>query len=191
MIGNDIVDIAYTRLTTDYRRKGYLEKIMNDHEQFLIKASLEPFLQTWRLWSMKESAYKIHANKVDYRIFNPSQFKCNVIDDLRGEVSIGSDKYFTQTELNDNYIFTQASENESTKIHHRVSELEQSKHKIQSQRCHSALLEAIVKSRILDRSNTEIIKNSNGKPEVYYNSTKLDIDISLTHHGMYAAYSYL
>lgn len=190
MIGNDIIDIAYTKSTTDYRRKGYLEKIMNTSEQKVIRESSEPFFLTWRLWSMKEAGYKIHVNKTSNRVYNPTQLHCHIIDDIHGKVIIEGHKYFTHSKLNENYIFTQASESPPRDMQSKVLILDKVDYQHQRQSCYSALLSAIGEKRKINKKKLKVAKNSIGKPEVYFGLSKLDINVSLTHHGRYGAFSF-
>jgi phosphopantetheinyl transferase (holo-ACP synthase) len=58
MIGNDVVDLVLARKKV-WRRTGYLQKIFTESEQLLIENSSNPHVLVWKLWSMKEAAYKI------------------------------------------------------------------------------------------------------------------------------------
>ncbi len=78
MIGNDIIDIAEAS-KINWRRKGFLKKILNEDEQYSILNSDNPGLTLWLLWSMKESAYKIFLRKNFIRIYNPLKFECRLI----------------------------------------------------------------------------------------------------------------
>jgi len=59
MVGNDIIDLGETRRSTNWERPGFVQKIFTPKEQGFINASADPFSIVWRLWSMKESAYKV------------------------------------------------------------------------------------------------------------------------------------
>lgn len=62
MTGNDIVDIKQAAAESNWKRKGFLEKIFTPHEQEYIGQSALPEEMVWKLWSMKESAYNIYIN---------------------------------------------------------------------------------------------------------------------------------
>ncbi|RZM18358.1 MAG: 4'-phosphopantetheinyl transferase superfamily protein, partial [Pedobacter sp.] len=53
MIGNDIVDLLQASKDSDWNRKGYLDKIFTEEEQFLIASEMHSSLVVWLLWSMK------------------------------------------------------------------------------------------------------------------------------------------
>lgn len=63
MIGNDIIDLQLASRQSNWRRKGFLEKVFTSSEREIIKASEEKEECVWLLWSMKEAAYKAHQRK--------------------------------------------------------------------------------------------------------------------------------
>jgi len=113
MIGVDIVDLQQARLDSNWRRKGYLDKLFTAAEQLLIATAPEADVMVWLLWSMKESAYKIDSRKTGLRSFAPIKLVCSkvVIDgqSATGMVRYGEGLYYTQSELHQDYIRTIAS----------------------------------------------------------------------------------
>ena len=108
MIGNDVIDLSLTAAENNWRRSGYLQKIFTPREQDFIKNSENPDLTVWKLWSRKESAYKIFNRITGIRAYNPIRFEC--LDDLDlGIVCFENTLYWTQTELTENYIHTIAT----------------------------------------------------------------------------------
>ncbi len=101
MIGNDIVDLAQSRLESRWSRKGLIEKLFTPQEQQLIRNYHDPEIMVWLLWSMKEAAYKIYNRQTKIREFSPQKLKCNLISinaiEAFGEVSCLQNKYYTQT----------------------------------------------------------------------------------------------
>ncbi len=101
MIGNDIVDLAKAKRESNWQRKGFLDKLFTEKEQELILTSENPELKVWNLWSRKEAAYKIYNRQTGERFFNPKCFVCE-----RDEVVFGNHKYFTQTQITPEFIYT-------------------------------------------------------------------------------------
>ena len=56
MIGNDIVDLALAEKESNWKRKGFIDKIFTPQEQSLIKTSINQEIIIWNLWSRKEAA---------------------------------------------------------------------------------------------------------------------------------------
>jgi len=114
MIGNDIVDLNLAKIESNWKRKGFLEKIFTEKEQKLIQFSENPEQMVWILWSGKESAYKIHNRATLVRSFIPLQLECELdLSDqfTSGKVSCFGHDYFFKTEVEQDYIYTIAVTN--------------------------------------------------------------------------------
>ena len=185
MIGNDIIDIEYTRKNSDWTRRGFLDKIFSISEKNFIMDSKDPFTAVWRLWSMKESVYKLHFRSSKIRFFYPAGISCKILDEKKGIVNLDGVEYSTITNCLEDYIFSFATQSDSKEVYHHIIEYD------------SELPEnyyAFIKNDlaiILDCKSTqiEIIKNEIGIPEIYRNDIKQDFQISITHHGKLLAWS--
>ncbi len=115
MIGNDIVDLALARKESNWKRKGFLDKIFTENEKLLILNSDNHSVMVWNLWSRKEAAYKIYNRQTQIRGYFPLKLECfdlETVDNFTfGKVQIKEQVYFTKTELNAEFIYTIAVEN--------------------------------------------------------------------------------
>lgn len=109
MLGNDIVDLDLAKTQSNWRRKNYLDKIFTVEEQLLIATAENTDVMVWLLWSMKESAYKIHNRKTGIRNFAPKSLKCIIHSITYGEVNIDDDTYFTKSNIQTPFVHTIAS----------------------------------------------------------------------------------
>lgn len=114
MIGNDIVDLRQAMLESNWRRKGYLDKLFSTKEQNWILKAKDQTQMVWLLWSMKESAYKIHSRRNNWRAFAPLKLICQTLE-IKGERVTGSVQcenitFFTQSMLSQHFIHTVATE---------------------------------------------------------------------------------
>jgi phosphopantetheinyl transferase (holo-ACP synthase) len=129
MIGNDIVDLALAQQESNWKRKGFLDKIFTKNEQLLISKAENPDIMVWNLWSRKEAAYKIYNRKTQIRGYLPLQLECFDLDSIDGiifgKVAIKSFDYFTKTEINSEFIHTIAVE--STRDFQNIKTLENRK----------------------------------------------------------------
>ena len=116
MVGNDIVDIHETRRSSNWERPGFLQKLFTVKEQSLIATSNDPFVTLWRLWSMKESAYKVYIQAGGIRFFNPTKIECSLNSLKIGQVKIAAITLKTKTSIQANYIYSTASEDCSTVV---------------------------------------------------------------------------
>jgi phosphopantetheinyl transferase (holo-ACP synthase) len=115
MIGNDLVDLAEAACQSNWRRKGFLEKVFCAAEQRGILDADNPDQLVWLFWSMKEAAYKIHSRMTRKRTFAPALLECK-LDRLAsatpGTVTVDQQTYFTMSALQKDYIHTVAAQAE-------------------------------------------------------------------------------
>tara|TARA_S200000501_G_scaffold202094_1_gene190146 strand:- start:1364 stop:1918 length:555 start_codon:yes stop_codon:yes gene_type:complete len=182
MIGNDIIDLKLAKKESNYLRAGFLEKQFSSNEQALIKSTSNTFLLVWRLWSMKEAAYKIYTQQNENRFFAPKKFDCKISLGLNGFVYYENKLFYTSTNINDKYIFTLASLNINTKAFSQVVSPQ--------------LLDKLIKNKLEDEtkfSSMGIVKkkSENGVPFYYYKNILLTKSCSISHHGNYGVYSFI
>ncbi|MBZ4035484.1 4'-phosphopantetheinyl transferase superfamily protein [Flavobacterium sp. 17A] len=160
MIGNDIVDLAQSRLESRWSRKGLIEKLFTPTEQQLIKNHNDSEIMVWLLWSMKEAAYKIYNRQTKIREFSPQKLICslNSLNDTIafGEVSCLQNKYYTKTVITTENIHTIAV-NDFNDLNNTIE---------------------------IDVKNKQIIKDQFGIPYLKISSSIFK-DISISHHGRY------
>jgi phosphopantetheinyl transferase (holo-ACP synthase) len=183
MVGNDIVDIREAKKYSSWQRPRFLEKLFTSEEQQLIHDSPSPFLMVWRLWTMKESAYKLYTQTSPSRFYSPRAFQC-IIEDSKAIVCYEDFHCNVKTKLTSRYILSEArlSVNKMTSD---VVLFHDKNPKIQSEILKSRLLERVSKLYNADRPNLNFKKCKFGIPKVIFNSEK--IHVSMTHHGNFGA----
>lgn len=155
MIGNDIVDLDLARKESNWRRKGFLEKIFSQQEQNLILNALNPELMVWNLWSRKEAAYKIYNRSTGIKGYFPWLLQCCFDDENTGKVMIDDFVFHTNTQITDAYIYT------------------------------IAVSEKAFFSKIKPLETAENIKKTNGRPYILDDFTNAVQPVSKTHHGRF------
>lgn len=187
MIGNDIVDLKEARQKSNWQRSGFLEKLFTFNEQQLIQNSDNSFLMVWRLWSMKESAYKLYTQLHPSRFFNPKQFECE-INDSEALVSYKDFSCYIKTKMTSQYIISEARLVVMDMISESIK-MDNSSPKHQSDTSKDILLSKISERFQILKKELKIVKSEFGIPSVYQNSKKLNMSISISHHGNYGAYA--
>jgi len=191
MIGNDIVDLEIANIQSDWQRKGFLHKIFTNQEQIMIERAKNPFQLVWLFWSMKESAYKCHAKKMQKRFFAPIKLQCELISESEGLVLINDERYFTNSRITRDYIFTEASNVRNTMVEQDFFNLNGKVYATSSFAVRHKLKKAISKSLKVSIDALSIKKNVLGIPKLYQNEKQLQVSFSMSHHGNYGAYSIL
>ncbi len=187
MIGNDIVDLSLATEQSNWQRKGFLGKLFSDKEIDLIYDSEKPDLMVWRLWTMKESAYKADFRSAKKRKFNPSKFQCEVLDTAKGNVQYEGRIYKTNSLIKDNFIHTSAWQMgcNLTIIKPLIKTFNT---QISSIDLYQSLLIMVASTMAYNEKDLRVIKSSIGIPILYKNARKLETLCSISHHGRYGAF---
>ena len=159
MIGNDVVDLALAQKESNWKRKGFLDKIFTKNEQLQISNAENSEVMVWNLWSRKEAAYKIYNQQTQIRGYIPLQLECFDLERINGiifgKVAIKDTVYFTKTEITTQFIHTIAIEN--IKVFDSIKLLE-------------------------NRNN---IRKNNGIPSYFDYETLSNKSVSISHHGRF------
>lgn len=171
MIGNDIIDLDTARIESNWRRRGYLQKIFTASEQLLISGSSDPEIMVWRLWSMKEAVYKIYNRQTGIRSYMPLKLQCydleTVAGKLLGKVRCYNQIYFTETLIDKAYIHSSAMRSKNT---------------------FNQLTLAIYEDNGYEEIQKIVRKDENGLPFITDKATLKAIPASISHHGKFYSY---
>ncbi|MBB4802687.1 phosphopantetheinyl transferase (holo-ACP synthase) [Flavobacterium nitrogenifigens] len=158
MIGNDIVDLAQSRLQSKWSRKGLIEKLFTTEEQYFIKKHYNPEIMVWLLWTMKEAAYKIYNRQTKIREFSPKKLICdlNSLSDIHafGTVFCLENIYYTKSIISSENIHSIATNN-----------LENLNH-------------------VIEVEKKDIIKDNHGIPYLQTSTMTLK-EVSISNHGRF------
>ncbi|TXE08312.1 4-phosphopantetheinyl transferase family protein [Gelidibacter salicanalis] len=187
MIGNDIVDIELAKRNSRWQEQRYLDKLFTTEEQEFIRSGDQQFQNIWRLWTMKESVYKITSRAEGTIRFNPTNFKCTVLDATQGKIIYKNQSIATSTIINQNFVQTTASSNPQwvSKIFQFSSLDYPTQH---SESVQQAIKAYAAYKKVVDTS-VAVIKNRTGIPQFYIYGQLQTEQLSLTHHGLYGAFA--
>jgi phosphopantetheinyl transferase (holo-ACP synthase) len=187
MIGTDIIDIIETKKNSNWGRPRFLEKLFTFNEQKLIHDSENKFIMVWRLWSMKEAAYKLYTQLNPARFYNPKQFVCDINGDAL-KVRYKAFECHINTKITETYILSEASLLPRMIVSKTFKSISKD-YKNQSKTTRAALILSVSKQYNIEKSQLNISKSELGIPSIYHNSTKLNVGISISHHGNYGSYA--
>lgn len=182
MIGNDIIDLSLAKTASNWQRKGFLEKQFTANEQQLILEAPNSFVMVWRLWSMKEAAYKIYTQQHIVRFFAPKKFECKLRSAKDGVVCFKGQKFYTSSLINQRYILTKASLEKEISAYSEMAP----PHEIDNM-----IKKKLKELTTLSVSRIEQKKSKNGAPNYYHYETQLTRSCSISHHGNYGAFSFV
>ena len=185
MIGNDIVDLEFAKHNSRWREQRFLDKLFSEEEQDFILSDGHRFQNIWRLWSMKESAYKIISRGDGIVRFNPKDFCCFTANTTQGHVVFENKLIPTVTLITKKFIHT------TTCLQPRyiseVFQLLNKESKTQHKQTYEQAIKAYAQLKNLSQDTVKIVKNAIGVPQFYSQGQVLDSQLSLTHHGHFGA----
>ena len=158
MIGNDVIDIQQSRKESNWRRKGFIQKLFTLEEQLLVSNAPNPEIMVWQLWSMKEAAYKIYNRQTKIREYIPQKLVCSITSQnqntITGIVTCFENVYYTKTTLSKDHIHTIAVN----------------------------ILENL--NNVTEIERNSILKDKNGIPYLLTSQNTIQ-SVSISHHGRF------
>lgn len=196
MLGNDIVDLAEAQRSCDWRRPRYLEKVFTSLEQEWILSATNPDEWVWLLWSAKESAYKLCRRLGAEQAYAPKKLAIQSWKRLESntyELHLQNEQreLLIVGELRDAYVhsvaMTMYNENRRQNIISITNH-----HAVQSEALRAHICQELIQTYGC-RSDKEyrVEKDNDGIPWVYLGQERLDIALSLSHHGSFGAYTWI
>ncbi len=187
MIGNDVVDLELARQQSDWRRKGFLDKVFSRAEQELITTSNIPDVMLWLLWSMKEAAYKAHQRRYNLpRRLNWLSHKCELYEitlkTALGTVKIEDQLYYTTSEITPDFLHTSAKLSQNSGVKNVIFEAPSSEAK-------KELIKKVAGHYGKGLEELELKKVTSGIPYLEIQNSCCFNHFSLSGHGRFSAYS--
>lgn len=186
MIGNDVIDLHTAAKESNWRRKGFLDKLFTEKEKKEITESETPETLVWIFWSMKEATYKAHQRRFDLSpSYNPKSFSCRFNFENQasgvGEVNVNDLTYFIKTTITNSFVYSIACAFASAEIRTGIGNPGQAK---------PELTKVISENKNISEENIEIKKDQNFIPHYYFYGSRSSLNFSFSHHGNFSAYAY-
>lgn len=183
MVGNDLVCLSSWSTRPNNRHERYLKKTFTPKERDIIAVSRFSLMDAL-LWSAKEAAFKVymqlHPSKE--RFYAPKLFEVNLTycDEVKANGSVYAYKqaFSFSSQINAEYVFTQASTSERLLKH-----IQQKIYETQPSR-----------SRVMEHAEygtLTFINNHSGIPEPFNEKGQKMGSASVSHDGKWEALSFL
>lgn len=184
MIGFDIVSLTDSAFPSDDRRDAYANKVLTEAEMTWWTAQPNQFLSLWKLWTIKESVYKIESKLGGERRLVPRKYEVMVGE--RGEdekMGIGEEseivgplgKYFAISREEEDCVYSAVAQTpeELGAIRMAHFPLQDDNPDFQSMAVHQQLAEFL-------EQNPDIAEGL---------SAESSLDISVSHHGLWGGFA--
>ncbi|MGB5384979.1 MAG: 4'-phosphopantetheinyl transferase superfamily protein [Lutimonas sp.] len=183
MIGIDVIDLHQVKEFDSERRKRFFKKVFSEKEQHLIDSSPDVDLAIWRLWSMKESAYKILSRTAKERVFSPVKLNCEIFSESACQVYSNDQILFTRTRISACAISTVATNSIEDHFDEFLFRMNCKNYIEQRNIVYQKLKEKIAEMYQIQERFLSLKKNEIGVPFLYYKDAVFKVDFSLSHHG--------
>jgi len=183
MIGIDVIDLRQITEFDSERRQRFLKKVFTAGERDFIDSSPNVDLAIWRLWSMKESAYKILSRTSNRRSFEPIKLNCEILSESVGQVWSDDHILFTRTSTSDYAISTVSTNSLADHFDEFLFNINYKNHAEQSSIVYQKLIEKIAEKYQIQNRFLSVKKNEIGVPFLLYKTSFFKVDFSLSHHG--------
>jgi len=189
--GNDIVDMKTAAVESNWKRAGFLEKIFTQKEQQYIRAAVSADQMLWKLWSMKESAYKIYTRQYGGHFFAPQKLSCILLSETAGQVTVNNIIYQTITSTAKDYIYSIARPEgyKQVDFYNACFAMPKQHDAGQQKFIYEKMIAEHARMQCEDKNNFTVLKENGNIPFLYCKKEKLKIPVSITHHGNYAAFT--
>jgi phosphopantetheinyl transferase (holo-ACP synthase) len=191
MLGNDVVDLREANAHAATRHPRFDARAFTRAERERIATSGAPERLRAIFWAAKEAAYKV-ARKLDPRtVFAPSRYAVEVDAGLSGSVVLPDGRRFTLRVREDTeFVHACASDRDEfeSDLVCGVAAIDCERAGDESSRARDFALRELARS--LGRPASELSLAKRGRiPELYVAGVGAALDVSLSHHGRYAAFA--
>ena len=191
MIGNDIVDLNEASRSRHWNNQRFLSKVFSTSERDFILNSSNHLHATWGLWSMKESAYKVHLRKYKKPFFAPLKIECQFEPEGSGKIMIDNAVYTANTIFREDYIYTVAVTDPSKEYTGKIQRVTDTSYKNLHNKSYQDVIDIGSVQFHEHPKAIEIKKDEYGIPTLFTNNKEQPMIFSITHHGKYYAYAIL
>jgi phosphopantetheinyl transferase (holo-ACP synthase) len=186
--GCDIVSLSDPQNLRSFRNPGYARKILSEQEY----AALSEDMDTRDLaicWACKESAFKLMMKKGLRHAFSPRLFEVSEVGENCFQVSYYHQKMFVHITRCEDYIFALCTETaDQGEIHSNVIRTERPCDAVSIQ---EQLIAAVSVKTGLPSDHLRIEKEEDLFPVIYSGREKIQVDLSITHDGPLAGFSFI
>jgi phosphopantetheinyl transferase (holo-ACP synthase) len=191
MVGNDVVDLADAETRVENLHPRFDRRVFSPQERAVLAAAEDSHRLRWMLWAAKESAFKVMRKLDDRTVFAPARFAVSLSSDTSGTTA--------------GWVC-----HAGRRVHVRIVERDEVVHAIASDRIdgRDSLLYAVARlfaespsagarrlalaaiaPRLGVPARALSITSRRRVPQVQRGGEAIPVDLSLSHHGRFAAFA--
>lgn len=203
MLGNDLVDLKDPEAQPSRRTVRFDARVFSSRERQRITNSPDSVTERWCHWAAKEAAYKALRQRSPKAIFSPISFTVEILDravdspiksEIRARVTTAAAEFDCRLRAGFDFVHAICVLADSdTPICAEVrplSDFDLLQHELENP---SVAVRRMVSHRLAiglgaEEDAFEILKED-GIPFVHFEQRRLEMPLSLSHHGRFAAFA--
>ncbi len=196
MLGNDIVDLSDLETQPGAQHPRFDQRVFTEEERAGLKRHAAPHRLRWSYWAAKEATYKWLRKQDGNVIFSPRRMSVSMESDSleRCEVQVGKDRVVVEFLQHDEFVHALVHEGGTSLsagpliVHvERMADREVAADRA-SKRLRELVIARFSEELEIDAKNLRIVRE--GKiPRLECKKVMLEVDLSFSHHGRYAAFA--
>jgi hypothetical protein len=193
MLGNDIVDLSDLETQPGAQHPRFDSRVFNEEERARLAEHRDSHRLRWSYWAAKEATYKWLRKQDEDVIFSPRSMSVSFGNDSlgEGEVLVGQDrvavKFLQHPEYVHALVHAPDVSADSFVVHIERMADEEVAADCASKRLRELVIDRFSSELEIDPTNLCVV--SEGKiPRLESKGTILEVDLSFSHHGRYAAF---
>jgi len=193
LLGNDIVDLQFCEPPT-HRHVRYLDRVCTPQEAQAVRRSANPVKALAVLWASKEATYKLHSKDLGLCHFVPMQFAAEIENSdparIDEKLSVLHAGVHTEVSLFANDCWVHAVATASVvRVDWRVWEIEKCMRGAGRASSESESVRFLARALLDELGLEDVSLQFDGRvPRLKRkDGSRAEMDVSLSHHGAYAA----
>jgi phosphopantetheinyl transferase (holo-ACP synthase) len=188
MLGNDVIDLADPETLADALHPRFDARVFTNAERALLARSPCTSRLRWRLWAVKEAAYKCAVKLAPGTRFSPARFEVGFADERQGGVRWGTARLrFALFEEGERLHAVATDGADPERVLHSLCELPAGAGHEQASSAVRELARGALAAALGCAAGELAIGRRGRIPVLLRRGAPLGLDCSLAHHGRFAA----
>lgn len=188
MIGNDLVDLDDPESRPDGLHPRFDERVFSDAERAALAGASDPVRERWALWACKEGAYKVARKQSPATCFSPRRFEVELNQDGTGRVRHEGRDFALRIEPHARCVHAIVRDAASSAQPY-VSGVERVRPGEDAHEVARRLARARI-GAVLGLAEEQLLVPYRVRPPLLLlRGARLPVDLSLSHHGGFAAFA--
>jgi len=188
MLGNDVVDLRDSETLDGARHPRFDRRVFTRDELAALHTSSHERALRWSFWAAKEAAYKLVKKRETRAVFSPVRFAVHLLDEQSGDVCWNGSRFALQLCRHGATLHAIVCDapHRTREILHGVEELASA---CDASTVARGLARELVAKRLAWPTSEISFARRGRAPVLLHRGEPSGVDLSLSHHGLLAAFA--